>query len=281
MIVDWVRQVQPRPTEHTQTVAEAKAIEAAGGESRRPGAVRWAHSPRRVAGVESQRRNLSDGLTGWASSTLARSRRDRTSVFRAYQQPRGAGPRPRVQQEERTVATAWGAWPRCERRLSKTWQRARAPTKEVSFFKVKNHHDRKISRGRWVGSGKLARPCEHRDPRRLPTIPWYGARFGGRARNNPERSWLPACRGFRWRCVRGDKAGFATTEATTHARVRLAKEGDGFVIDRIALELSAAVPGIGEAQFHEIAQTAKRNCPLSKALAAVPEITLEASLLGE
>ena len=32
--------------------------------------------------------------------------------------------------------------------------------------------------------------------------------------------------------------------------------------------------------FREAAQTAKENCPVSKALAAVPEITLEAELAG-
>ena len=31
-------------------------------------------------------------------------------------------------------------------------------------------------------------------------------------------------------------------------------------------------------QFQQIAEEAKRNCPLSKALAAVPEITLQAML---
>lgn len=36
-----------------------------------------------------------------------------------------------------------------------------------------------------------------------------------------------------------------------------------------------------EAGFATIANTAKTNCPLSKALAAVPEITLEAKLLQD
>jgi osmotically inducible protein OsmC len=38
------------------------------------------------------------------------------------------------------------------------------------------------------------------------------------------------------------------------------------------------VPGIDGAAFQEAAQTAKENCPVSKALASVPEITLEARL---
>jgi osmotically inducible protein OsmC len=75
-----------------------------------------------------------------------------------------------------------------------------------------------------------------------------------------------------------DKAGFATRSVDVQARVRLAKQGDGFLIDRIALRLRAVVPGLDEARFQEIAASAKRDCPLSKALASVPEIGLVATL---
>ena len=75
-----------------------------------------------------------------------------------------------------------------------------------------------------------------------------------------------------------DKAGLSTTLVDTQASVRLTPQGDGFVIDRIALTLRAIVPGIDEAQFQEIALAAKRDCPLSKALAGVAEISLQATL---
>ncbi len=75
-----------------------------------------------------------------------------------------------------------------------------------------------------------------------------------------------------------EKAGFATATADTRALVRLSAQGDGFVIDRIALRLKAVVPGLDEARFQAIAASAKRDCPLSKALASVAEISLEASL---
>ena len=39
-----------------------------------------------------------------------------------------------------------------------------------------------------------------------------------------------------------------------------------------------AVPGIDAGQFQQIAEAAKRGCPLSKALASVAEITLTATL---
>ena len=38
------------------------------------------------------------------------------------------------------------------------------------------------------------------------------------------------------------------------------------------------VPGIDEDAFREAAEAAKDNCPVSKALAGVPEITVDASL---
>ena len=60
--------------------------------------------------------------------------------------------------------------------------------------------------------------------------------------------------------------------------MRLSKPGEGFVIDHIALTMQATVPGIDDAKFQEIAAAAKRGCPLSKALASVPEITLQATM---
>jgi osmotically inducible protein OsmC len=39
------------------------------------------------------------------------------------------------------------------------------------------------------------------------------------------------------------------------------------------------VPGIDDAKFQEQAAAAKAGCPVSKALAAVPEITLNAKLV--
>lgn len=76
-----------------------------------------------------------------------------------------------------------------------------------------------------------------------------------------------------------EKAGVATESVDTTASVRLSKDGDGFVIDRIALTLTAKVPGLDDAAFQRLASDAKAHCPLSKALAAVPEITLEAQLV--
>ena len=52
----------------------------------------------------------------------------------------------------------------------------------------------------------------------------------------------------------------------------------GTGITKVALEVRGAVPGLDEAGFQAAAETAKANCPVSKALAGVPEITLDAAL---
>ncbi|HEY1563742.1 MAG TPA: OsmC family peroxiredoxin [Gaiellaceae bacterium] len=64
-------------------------------------------------------------------------------------------------------------------------------------------------------------------------------------------------------------------ELRTSATVSF-QPGEG--ITRIALTVEGSVPGLDEAAFQQAAQTAKENCPVSKALAAVPEISLEARL---
>jgi osmotically inducible protein OsmC len=71
------------------------------------------------------------------------------------------------------------------------------------------------------------------------------------------------------------KAGTPPDELQTSATVTF-QPGEG--ITKIALSVAGRVPGIDAAAFEEAAQGAKANCPVSKALAGVPEITLEARL---
>ena len=71
------------------------------------------------------------------------------------------------------------------------------------------------------------------------------------------------------------KEGNAPDELKTSATVTF-QPGEG--ITKIALTVEGAVPGIGEDAFLEAAANAKENCPVSKALASVPEITLDARL---
>jgi osmotically inducible protein OsmC len=50
----------------------------------------------------------------------------------------------------------------------------------------------------------------------------------------------------------------------------------GTGITKIALTVRGRVPGLDSDGFTAAAEDAKRNCPVSQALAAVPEITLDA-----
>ncbi|HYD68142.1 OsmC family protein [Azospirillum sp.] len=74
------------------------------------------------------------------------------------------------------------------------------------------------------------------------------------------------------------KAGHVPTRVHTTARAHLEKVGEGFAITRIELDCEAEVPGLDAAAFQQQAEGAKKNCPVSKALAGT-EITLNARLV--
>jgi osmotically inducible protein OsmC len=71
--------------------------------------------------------------------------------------------------------------------------------------------------------------------------------------------------------------GHAPDRLDTSATVTF-QPGEG--ITKIALTVRGQVSGLDEDAFRQAAQTAKENCPVSQALASVPEITLDASLAG-
>jgi lipoyl-dependent peroxiredoxin len=73
------------------------------------------------------------------------------------------------------------------------------------------------------------------------------------------------------------QAGHQPQEIRTTASVHFDKTDQGWGITRIDLATEGNVPGIDEATFKRLAEDAKKNCPVSKALAATP-ITLSATL---
>lgn len=140
----------------------------------------------------------------------------------------------------------------------------------------------KMANVHWDGAGKSGRGQVSTETGALDNYPYgFTSRFeDDRKGTNPEEivgAAHAACftMAFAFAC---EKAGMPTQSVDTQAAVRLVKDGDGFKIDRIALTMKATVPGLDEAKFQEIAQAAKAGCPLSKALASVPEITLQATL---
>ena len=71
--------------------------------------------------------------------------------------------------------------------------------------------------------------------------------------------------------------GHAPEELKTSATVSF-QPGEG--ITKIAIDVEGRVPGLNDDDFQRAAEQAKENCPVSKALASVPEITLRARLEG-
>jgi lipoyl-dependent peroxiredoxin len=76
------------------------------------------------------------------------------------------------------------------------------------------------------------------------------------------------------------QAGYEPESVETEATVQIDRVGDGFGITHILLRSRARVPGIDADEFQQQAQAAKEGCPVSKALAGVDSIELEAELLG-
>jgi osmotically inducible protein OsmC len=74
-------------------------------------------------------------------------------------------------------------------------------------------------------------------------------------------------------------AGFPPERVQTQSRVHLDRIDGGFGITKIELLTEARVANADEATFQRLVQEAKANCPVSRALAAVPEITVAARLM--
>lgn len=109
----------------------------------------------------------------------------------------------------------------------------------------------------------------------------FSSRFEEGTGTNPEELIAAAHAGCFSMQLSGNlgRAGFTPEHVATSARVHIEKGDPGFSITRIELTTEASIPGIDEGQLQEIAEQAKQGCPVSRALAAVPEITVTAKLV--
>ena len=73
-------------------------------------------------------------------------------------------------------------------------------------------------------------------------------------------------------------AGMEPKELKTTATVGMEKQDIGWTITSIHLDVAGSAPNLDAAKFEELAQTAKKNCPISRALGAVSNITMTAKL---
>jgi osmotically inducible protein OsmC len=110
----------------------------------------------------------------------------------------------------------------------------------------------------------------------------FQSRFEEGDGTNPEELIAGAHAGCFSMALSGElgRAGHEPETVETTATVHLDKVDGGFGITRIELDTRARVPGIEADEFQRLAETAKQNCPVSKALAAVDTIELHAELVG-
>jgi osmotically inducible protein OsmC len=75
------------------------------------------------------------------------------------------------------------------------------------------------------------------------------------------------------------RAGHTATAIRTNAKVHLGASEAGPTITQIDLDVEGEVPGIDQAAFQQFAEGAKTGCVVSRALAGVKTITLNARLV--
>jgi len=137
------------------------------------------------------------------------------------------------------------------------------------------------ARAVWRGTGRDGDGDLTTDSRVLSSTPYsFKTRFESEPGTNPEELIAAAHAGcFTMQLAfLIQRAGLAAETLETEAAVSLVSDGEGFKIERSALTLKAKVPGLDQAQFDELAQTAEKVCPVSRLLNA--EITLEATLVA-
>lgn len=108
----------------------------------------------------------------------------------------------------------------------------------------------------------------------------YGSRFGEEEGTNPEQliaAAHAACFAMALSSILA-AAGHAPELVRTDARVHLRNVDGAPMLARIDLDTEGRVPGIDEQQFQRYADKAKATCPVSRALAGIPEIILTAKL---
>ena len=138
-----------------------------------------------------------------------------------------------------------------------------------------------ISNASATWNGDLKTGKGEMKPANGPVAPFsFKTRFEGEKGTNPEEMVGAALAGCFSMAL---SLGLATAGATdvkidTDAKVSLDKVEAGFAITSIMLTTKVSLKGIDAAKFKGIAEETKKNCPVSKALAAT-KITLEASLV--
>lgn len=127
----------------------------------------------------------------------------------------------------------------------------------------------------WQGTGKEGKGTLTTQSNVLSNVPYtYKMRFEDEPGTNPEELIAAAHAG----CFTMKTsflvvaAGFTADKLETTCEITL----EGGAITASHLKLTATIPGMSEEKFKEVAEDAKKNCPVSKLLNT--NITLEAKL---
>ena len=105
----------------------------------------------------------------------------------------------------------------------------------------------------------------------------FNTRFENEPGTNPEELIAAAHAGCFTMALSFALAGAGVNDGTleSEAQVKLEQDGAGFTVTRSDLKLTASVPGIDESRLRELAEEAKRNCPISKLLKAEMNLEVE------
>jgi osmotically inducible protein OsmC len=99
----------------------------------------------------------------------------------------------------------------------------------------------------------------------------FGSRFETGGGSNPEELLAAAEAACFSMALSGalEKAGTPATRVETRAACTIEKQGEGFTITRMKLDVRATVPGVDKQAFQAAVQGTKEGCPVSRALKAI------------
>lgn len=140
----------------------------------------------------------------------------------------------------------------------------------------------RTSEALWKGDTKSGKGAVKIGSRSYEESYSFGSRFEHASGTNPEEllgAAHAACFSMALALMLGQK-GYRVNDIHTVAKVSMDKVGEGFKIQTIELNTESDVPGIDEKTYRDIAEQAKRNCPVSLALTGV-DIKLVARLVGQ
>ncbi len=106
----------------------------------------------------------------------------------------------------------------------------------------------------------------------------FARRFEGEKGTNPEElvgAAHASCFSMALSAMLGEE-GLTPAKIETTSTVTLDKDGGGFTVTAVHLDVQVSMPGADQSKFDEVAQKAKEGCPISKLLNA--KITMDARL---